>query len=343
MYRKRVFEVSQDATRQTRGTPIQNLIEAINPTEETVTAVVAISNPDDDKYIFMATRKGQVKKMELNQFANIRKSGLAAFDLEKEDGDSLLTARLADSGMTAILITRNGQGVQFGLTDKDVRTRKGRSAGGVRGIRLIEGDEVVAMDVAWPESPTSHPQFTRLRQADCGGEVPGNGPRRAGRHRDENHGQDGPHRRSCRHRTGRGRDHGRLSEGDRLPHRHQGDPEPRAQHAGRAGDDQAGPDDEVISMSAFRERTWEDFEEAAAEDLLKLPAVKPKKASSNGDKKNGVGTPEATPPPITQITMDLPLDENLVGEIDDDGGIVNETGDDDDIVNETGDDEDETD
>jgi DNA gyrase subunit A len=145
VYRERVFRVAQDATRQTRGTPIQNLI-AMNPAEETVTAVVAISDLTVDKYIVMATRKGEVKRMTLVQFSNIRSNGLAAFDLEK--GDHLLGARLADPGMTIIIVTRNGKAVHFAMDD--LRVRATRSAGGVRGIRLMGDDAVVSMDVAIP-------------------------------------------------------------------------------------------------------------------------------------------------------------------------------------------------
>ncbi len=146
VYRKRVFETGQDSTRQSRGSPVQNLIEAINPAEETVTAVVGIPVGDlgVGKWIFMATRKGEVKKMHLGHFQNIRSNGLAAFDLEKDD--SLLTARLADEGTSAVLVTRNGKGVRFEL-DK-VTERQTRDSGGVRGIRLLEDDEVVAMDIA---------------------------------------------------------------------------------------------------------------------------------------------------------------------------------------------------
>jgi DNA gyrase subunit A len=143
VYREKVFRIHQDATRQTRGTPIQNLIQ-INPTEEVVTAVVAIANLQVDQYIVMATRRGEIKRMQLSQFSNIRSNGLAAFDLNK--GDSLLTARLADPGMSAIMITKNGKAVHFSLDD--VRVRQTRGAGGVRGIRLLNDDEVVGMDVA---------------------------------------------------------------------------------------------------------------------------------------------------------------------------------------------------
>ncbi|MEE8518293.1 MAG: DNA gyrase subunit A [Dehalococcoidia bacterium] len=147
VYRERTFNVAQDQTRQTRGTPVQNLIGAINPADEAVTAVVSISDPLADKYIFMATVKGEIKRMHLSQFANIRSNGLAAFDLEKDD--RLLGARLADADMTVIMVTRNGKGVQFALTE--VPIRKGRSAGGVRGIKLIDNDELVGMDVANPD------------------------------------------------------------------------------------------------------------------------------------------------------------------------------------------------
>ena len=143
VYRERVFNVKEDATRQTRGTPVQNLI-AINPAEEMVTALVAISDLQADRYIVMATKRGEVKRMDLGQFSNIRSNGLAAFDLEK--GDQLLGARLADPGMRVIMITRNGKAAHFELDD--VRVRATRGAGGVRGIRLIDDDEVVGMDVA---------------------------------------------------------------------------------------------------------------------------------------------------------------------------------------------------
>ncbi len=166
VYRKRVFETGQDSSRNSRGTPVQNLIDAINPAEETVTAVVAIPVGDlgADKWIFMATRKGEVKKMHLNHFQNIRSNGLAAFDLEKDD--SLLTARLADEGASAVLVTRNGKGVRFGL--EKVTERQTRGSGGVRGIRLIDDDEVVAMDVAPQERRMCQTHYAQWRRENAG-------------------------------------------------------------------------------------------------------------------------------------------------------------------------------
>jgi len=76
VYREKVFRIGQDSTRQTRGTPIQNLIQ-VNPSEEMVTALVAIADLTVDQYIVMATRRGEIKRMQLSQFANIRSNGLA--------------------------------------------------------------------------------------------------------------------------------------------------------------------------------------------------------------------------------------------------------------------------
>ena len=147
VYRERVFNVHQDTTRQTRGTPVQNLIN-IDPNVEQVNALVRVANLSVDQYIVMATRKGEIKRMHLSQYANIRSNGLAAFDLD--EGDQMLVARLADPDMSVIMVTRNGKGVQFPLNEVTVRQTRG--AGGVRGIRLVGDDEVIAMDVAKPNA-----------------------------------------------------------------------------------------------------------------------------------------------------------------------------------------------
>ena len=148
VYRERVFNVRQDTSRQTRGIPVQQLININTSSEERVNALVAISGLGLDKYIVMATRLGEVKRMHLSQFANIRSNGLVAMDLEP--GDQMLVARLADPGMKVIMVTRNGKGVQFPL--EEISLRIGRAAGGVRGIRLLGDDEVIAADVAWPDA-----------------------------------------------------------------------------------------------------------------------------------------------------------------------------------------------
>ena len=274
VYRKRVFDVGEDSSRQTRGTPIQNLIEAINPNEETVTAVVAISDPLEDLFIFMATRKGKVKKMHLDKFQNIRRVGLAAFDLEKDD--SLLTARLAEEGMNAVLISRNGKGVQFSL--EAVTERQGRSTGGVGGMRLPDGDdEVVSMEVVNPDA-----RLLIISERGYGKRTAVETFRTTGRNAQGVFAmkiteKTGPiagavvtgaddeeiivgSRNAMIYRTSLAdiRTLGRITQGVKIMTK-------------------LADDDVVISMSAFRERTWEDFEN--------LPKVQPKKAraaSTNG-------------------------------------------------------------
>ena len=142
VYRKRCFDVAPDISKQTRGTPLVNLIE--KPQNERVTSLVALPDLQADMYILLATRRGELKRMHLSQLANIRSNGLTAMDLEKDD--MVMAVRLADPGSEIIMVSRMGQGIRFALDQ--VRVRQTRSAGGVRGIRLAQGDEVIAMDVA---------------------------------------------------------------------------------------------------------------------------------------------------------------------------------------------------
>ncbi len=273
VYRKRVFEVGEDSSRQTRGTPIQNLIEAINPNEETVTAVVAIPDPLADLFIFMTTRKGKVKKMHLDKFQNIRRVGLAAFDLEPND--SLLTARLAEEGMTAVLISRKGKGVQFSLDA--VTERQGRSTGGVGGMRLMDDDEVVAMEVVTPDA-----RLLIMSELGYGKRTAVETFRTTGRN------TQGVIAMKITEKTGpiagavvTGSDDEEIMVGSRNAIIYRTSlAEIRTLGRNTQGVKimtKLADDDVVISMSAFRERTWEDFE--------KLPKVEPKKAraaSTNG-------------------------------------------------------------
>ena len=273
VYRKRVFEVGEDSSRQTRGTPIQNLIEAINPNEETVTAVVAIPDPLADQFIFMATRKGKVKKMHLDKFQNIRRVGLAAFDLDPND--SLLTARLAEEGMNAVLISRKGKGVQFSL--EAVTERQGRSTGGVGGMRLLDDDEVVAMEVVTPDA-----RLLIVSELGYGKRTAVETFRTTGRN------TQGVIAMKITEKTGpiagavvTGSDDEEIMVGSRNAMIYRTSlAEIRTLGRNTQGVKimtKLADDDVVISMSAFRERTWEDFE--------KLPKVQPKKAraaSTNG-------------------------------------------------------------
>ena len=274
VYRKRVFEVGEDSSRQTRGTPIQNLLESINPNTETVTAVVAISDPLADLFIFMATRKGKVKKMHLDKFQNIRRVGLAAFDLDAND--SLLTARLAEEDMNAVLISRNGKGVQFSLDA--VTERQGRSTGGVGGMRLTDDDdEVVSMEVVNPDA-----RLLIISERGYGKRTAVETFRTTGRN------AQGVFAMKITEKTGpiagavvTGSDDEEIMVGSRNAMVYRTSLA-EIRTLGRIAQGvkimtKLADDDVVISMSAFRERTWEDFE--------KLPKVQPKKpraASTNG-------------------------------------------------------------
>jgi DNA gyrase subunit A len=128
-----------EASRQARGMAIVNLLQFMP--QERVTAVIPVSNVQEDSYLFFATRQGFVKKTSLGEFANIRRGGLIALSLE--DGDELVGAHLTTKGQEILLVTTFGQSIRF--QQEDVRTM-GRNARGVRGINLRPGDQLVAMD-----------------------------------------------------------------------------------------------------------------------------------------------------------------------------------------------------
>jgi DNA gyrase subunit A len=113
---------------------------------ERVTAVVRIP-PDlgEGEYMIMATRLGEIKKTPIKNFANVRRDGLIAMDLEA--ADELVSAKLANDTDDAIMVTANGQAIRFGI---NTLRSASRLSGGVRGIRLRAGDQVVAMEVPHP-------------------------------------------------------------------------------------------------------------------------------------------------------------------------------------------------
>ncbi|MCH7607110.1 MAG: DNA gyrase subunit A [Chloroflexi bacterium] len=282
VYRERVFNIGEDLTRQTRGTPLQNLI-AINAAEESVTAIVAISDLTVDQYIFMATRKGAVKRMALSQFANIRRNGLAAFDLKK--GDALLGARLADPDNTVIMVTRNGKAVHFELDE--VRVRATRSAGGVRGIRLLDKDEVIGMDVATPGA-----QLLVLTERGYGKRTLVDHFRTTGR------GVQGVIALKIMDKTGplaaavvTAEDVEEIMVGSAKAMVYRTSiKEIRTLGRNTQGVqvmNKLAPDDQVISMSAFKERSWEEEEapeppKPAAGKTAAKPAPKATKAADGG-------------------------------------------------------------
>ena len=143
--RGRVFQLRAhevpDSSRQARGTPIVNLLEIDE--RELITAVVATASFEDD-FMILATKRGEVKKTPLGEFASVRRAGLIAMGLE--DGDELVFARLARDDEDVVLISSQGKAVRFPIAD--LRSAS-RTSGGVRGIRLIIADDaVVGLEVA---------------------------------------------------------------------------------------------------------------------------------------------------------------------------------------------------
>ena len=141
-YPLRCFDISEDSSRTTRGTPIVNLIPVANG--ERVNAVLAVPDLRERGNVFvLATRRGQVKMLRPGDLAGIRAKGLIVMNLK--EGDEVVSARIVKEGGDVLLITEMGQSIRFAVSD--VR-QMGRQAGGVGGIKLASGDQVVAMDVA---------------------------------------------------------------------------------------------------------------------------------------------------------------------------------------------------
>ncbi len=121
-----------------RGKAIVNLVNMAK--DEKIADIVAVKDFDPDRYVVMATRNGVVKKTALVQYSNPRSSGIIAISVQEED--SLIGCQLTDGSFDVLLATRLGKAIRF--SEKDVRDM-GRTARGVRGIRLAKGDIVVGM------------------------------------------------------------------------------------------------------------------------------------------------------------------------------------------------------
>lgn len=139
VYNLKAYEIAE-ASRQAKGTAIINLLQLDKG--EKITAVIQVKGFDPDRYLFMATRKGIVKKTSLSEFSNLRKAGLYAINLD--DDDELIGVRFTDGESYLMLGTKGGKAIAF--SEDDVRAM-GRVARGVKGIKLGPDDEVVGMDV----------------------------------------------------------------------------------------------------------------------------------------------------------------------------------------------------
>jgi len=143
VYRLRTHEVPA-ASRTARGANIINLIN-IEPGEQ-VTAVLNIQAFAEDRYLFMVTERGVVKKSRLSEFATRRTGGLIAITLD--EGDALNWVKVTDGHRHIVLATHDGMSIRF--SEEEVRSM-GRGAAGVRGIELRKGDRVVGVALVRPE------------------------------------------------------------------------------------------------------------------------------------------------------------------------------------------------
>ena len=145
VYPLRAFQIPADTSRTSRGTPLVTLLPLARG--EQVQAMLAIQNPTEEYLLILATRLGEVKALKAGGLANIRQSGLIVMDLEQ--GDELVGVGQADAARDIVMVSENGQAIKFPVS---ALTPRSRSAGGVRGMRLVGDDKVVAMGIVTPNS-----------------------------------------------------------------------------------------------------------------------------------------------------------------------------------------------
>ncbi len=139
VYRLKAYEIPE-ASRTARGTAIVNLLQLLP--EERITAIIPLKEYKNDRFLFMATKKGIVKKTPIRDYENIRKSGLQAINLREED--ELIEVKSTNHLKDIILVTKNGMCIRF--NERDVRPT-GRTSMGVIGMTLNEEDEIVGMQL----------------------------------------------------------------------------------------------------------------------------------------------------------------------------------------------------
>jgi DNA gyrase subunit A len=140
VYRLKAYEIPE-AGRTARGTAVINLLQLMP--DEKITATIPIKEYEDGKYLFMATKKGLVKKTPIQDYMNVRKTGLAAISLREDD--LLIEVKVTDNDQDILLVTKYGQCIRF--NEKDVRST-GRVSMGVRGMNLGDNDEIIGMQMS---------------------------------------------------------------------------------------------------------------------------------------------------------------------------------------------------
>ncbi|MDX1744997.1 MAG: DNA gyrase C-terminal beta-propeller domain-containing protein, partial [Halobacteriales archaeon] len=142
VYRLKVYEIPEMG-RTARGTSAVNVLDLDG--DEEITAVVNCAELESDRYLAMATRNGYVKRTAVGDFENIHSGGIRAVTLE--EGDALVDVELTDGGMDIVIGTRKGMTIRF---DESEARSMGRTARGVNGIKLREGDEVAGLVATHP-------------------------------------------------------------------------------------------------------------------------------------------------------------------------------------------------
>ena len=145
VYPLRAFRISGDTSRTTRGTALSNLLPLARG--EQIQAMLVIENPKEDYLLVLATKMGEVKALRTGGLANIRPSGLIVMDLEQDD--ELVAVTQVKDAKDIVMVSQRGQCIRFSV---DNLTPRSRAAGGVRGIRLLNGDILIAMGAVFADS-----------------------------------------------------------------------------------------------------------------------------------------------------------------------------------------------
>ena len=169
VYPLRVFRIAADTSRTTRGTALVNLLN-LSPGEQ-IQAMLSIKDPKEDYLLILATKQGQVKALKTGELSNIRPSGLIVMDLKRDD--ELVGVSQVGDARDVIMVSERGQAIRFSI---DELTPRSRNAGGVRGMKLLDGDRIVAMGTA---APSDH--LLIVSQGGYGKSTPVSSYRRSGR------------------------------------------------------------------------------------------------------------------------------------------------------------------
>ncbi|MCH7841137.1 MAG: DNA gyrase subunit A [Chloroflexi bacterium] len=145
VYPLKAYQIHGDSTRTSRGVLLANLLPLDRG--EAIQAMLIIDNPRDEYPLLLATKKGEIKSLKTGELTRIRPSGLIVFDLEQ--GDELVSVAQVGEAKDVIMVSEQGQAIKFPITGL---TPRSRTAGGVRGIRLLNKDQVVAMSTVTPNS-----------------------------------------------------------------------------------------------------------------------------------------------------------------------------------------------